>query len=61
MFFESAEKQYWHEITELGLILCDHLALATTGGDQKQIESHWNDLSNWYQSKTGLRLEKGGR
>lgn len=46
---------------ELGLILCDHLALAAAGGDQKQIESHWNDLSNWYQRKTGLRLEKGGR
>ena len=61
MFFESAEQQYWHEITELGLILCDHLALATAGGDQKQIENHWNDLNNWYQSKTGLRLEKGGR
>lgn len=61
MFFESAEKQYWSEIMELGLILCDHLALAMNGGDQNRIESHWNDLSNWYKSKTGMHLEKGGR
>lgn len=46
---------------ELGLILCDHLALSMNGGDQNRIESHWNDLSNWYQSRTGMHLEKGGR
>jgi hypothetical protein len=61
MFMESAEKQYWSEIMELGLLLCDHLALAISGGDRQQIANHMDDLSCWYRSKTGMQLERGGR
>lgn len=46
---------------ELGLLLCDHLALAISGGDRQQIANHMDDLSCWYRSKTGMQLERGGR
>lgn len=44
---------------ETALILCDHLSIETTGGDRKRIADHMNDITRWYQDRTGRRLEKG--
>lgn len=58
-FFESAQNQYWEDLTELILLAADHIALSVWGANRAQADGHFCDLQRWYEEKIGKILCKG--
>ncbi|MDO5548308.1 MAG: hypothetical protein Q4F79_07450 [Eubacteriales bacterium] len=58
-FFESAQNQYWEDLTELILLAADHIALSVWGTSRAQADAHFQDWKRWYADKIGKALSEG--